>query len=203
MSKKMIAGLLAVVLVLTTVIGGTLAWLSAKTPDVVNTFTVGDIKLELKEHDGNQEVTNREYTHVKPGDKLDKDPFVRVTEGSEACYVYVKVVAANNFVNDKQIVSYPVNTNWTQVTTNDGSLVYRYNNIVTTDKMGDTHKLYILDKNQVTINDKLTKDDFEAIRSAGAPTLTFTAAAVQSDNIGGEAKADVEALALLNAPVAP
>ena len=39
----------AITLILCSIIGGTLAWLVADTDPVVNTFTVGNIILELKE----------------------------------------------------------------------------------------------------------------------------------------------------------
>ena len=46
-SKKALAMLLALVLVLGSVIGGTLAWLTAKDTPVVNTFSKSTIGVDL------------------------------------------------------------------------------------------------------------------------------------------------------------
>jgi len=51
MNKKPLALLLALTLLVTGVVGGTIAWLTAESDDVVNTFTVGDINISIKETD--------------------------------------------------------------------------------------------------------------------------------------------------------
>ena len=83
-------------------IGGTVAWLTAQTAPVVNTFTYGDIKIDLYEHE--YDATKHELTNVVtktgvnnykiiPGVNLPKDPTVEVKAGSEACWLFVKVEA--------------------------------------------------------------------------------------------------------------
>ena len=47
MKKKILALTLVFALALALGIGGTVAWLTAQTDSVVNTFTVGDITLSL------------------------------------------------------------------------------------------------------------------------------------------------------------
>lgn len=49
MKKRTLALLVALVLVVGCIIGGTLAWLTAKTDAVVNTFTTSDIDVTLTE----------------------------------------------------------------------------------------------------------------------------------------------------------
>ena len=49
MKKKILASVVAVALVACCVIGGTLAWLTDKTDSKVNTFTVGDVNIDLTE----------------------------------------------------------------------------------------------------------------------------------------------------------
>ena len=49
MKKKTLALFLALALVLGGVIGGTMAWLTDKTPEIVNTFTDSDIEITLTE----------------------------------------------------------------------------------------------------------------------------------------------------------
>lgn len=90
-------------------IGGTIAWLSAKTGEVVNTFTVGNIDIKLEEHDylpetntlnkaeGVETVQTNDDYKIIPGVDLPKDPFVTVKAGSEACYVFVQIKESENW----------------------------------------------------------------------------------------------------------
>ena len=66
MKKKGLAMVLALVLLAVCAVSGTLAWLTAKSDTVVNTFTTSDIKVELTE-------TNETYKMV-PGYDIHKDP---------------------------------------------------------------------------------------------------------------------------------
>ena len=87
--KKKIALLMAMVMLFAVTTAGTLAWLKDDTDPVVNTFTVGDINIELKEHNYNpetkqltdEEVTSESDYKIIPGTDLPKDPFVRVKKG--------------------------------------------------------------------------------------------------------------------------
>lgn len=122
MKKKSVALLMACTLTVGCAVGGTMAWLTAQATPVVNTFTIGDINIDLKEHDyisandaksdaslkdsvgtldTSKEVTGNTDYHFVPGDTLPKDPFVTVKPGSEACYLFVKVTALNNDIYKK------------------------------------------------------------------------------------------------------
>lgn len=90
-------------------VGATLAYLTSH-DTVVNTFTVGQVKIELDEgkvHDpntmvdgediggtfideDNNRIDNNTYKFL-PGHDLDKDPTVTVKAGSENCYVRIMV----------------------------------------------------------------------------------------------------------------
>ena len=67
MKKKGLAMVLALVLLAVCAVSGTLAWLTAKSDTVVNTFTIG------------------------------KDPKATVLAGSEECYLFVKLDKSTNF----------------------------------------------------------------------------------------------------------
>ena len=54
MKKKGLALILALTLLVVGVVAGTLAWLTAKSDVVTNTFTTSDIKVELKETTGTE-----------------------------------------------------------------------------------------------------------------------------------------------------
>lgn len=96
----------ALLLVCVTV-GATVAYLTAESKQVVNTFSVGnvhfeegigngldeaDVKLDgTYEKDVTQRVTENTYKLV-PGHKYIKDPTVHIAANSENAYVFVKVV---------------------------------------------------------------------------------------------------------------
>ena len=102
MKKRTLALLVALVLVVGCIIGGTLAWLTAKTDAVVNTFTTSDIDVTLTE-------TEEEYKMV-PGYTIHKDPNTTVVKGSEECYLFVKVEKSANF---DSFMTYEMADGWT------------------------------------------------------------------------------------------
>lgn len=167
---------LALVLVFAVAVGGVVAWLTATTDPVKNTFTVGDINIELKE-------TTTAYKMV-PGNAIAKDPTVTVNAGSEACWLFVKVEKSANF---DDFMTYAMADGWTQGKGTDGipTNVYWCKVDATT---ADT-PFSVLKDNQVTVKDTVTKTQLEEVKTADQPTLTFTAYAVQKDNIADAATA--------------
>lgn len=89
LNMKPIAMLLAIGLLVGSAIGGTLAWLTSTPDPVTNTFTVGNIEIELDESDDLD-------LKMIPGKTLLKDPIVTVKEGSEPSWVFVKLEKTNN-----------------------------------------------------------------------------------------------------------
>lgn len=167
LSGKLVVAMLAVTLLIGCAIGGTVAWLTAKTDPVVNTFTYGDIDIELNE----TKPANRE-AKIIPGVDIEKNPKVTVKANSEACWLFVKVQEAGTFVDGK--VTYSIADGWTALT-GQTDVYYREVSAATTDT-----EYYVLEGNKVTVSDTLTKEDIQNITN---PTLTFTAYAVQKDGI--------------------
>ena len=96
--KALLMTMCAVLLVATSILG-TVAYLTSSDL-VTNTFTVGTVEITLDEADvkvdGTYETneTNRvteNVYHLLPGHSYIKDPQVHVAEGSEDCYLFVKV----------------------------------------------------------------------------------------------------------------
>ena len=180
-STRAFVALLALVLVIGCVAGGTVAWLVAKTDPVVNTFTYGDIKIELAE------TTGPNYKIV-PGVDISKDPKVTVKANSEACWLFVKVEKTGTFVDGK--VTYAIADDWTKLTGVDSvdNVYYREVGAVTADT-----SYYVLKGSTeypngvVTVSENLTKDEIKNITSK--PTLTFTAYAVQKEGSADAAAA--------------
>ena len=187
LSGKLVALLLALTLVIGCVAGGTVAWLTAKTKPVVNTFTFGNINITLEESKGTaDDVINQNNRSFKaiPGCTIEKDPTITVLKNSEKCYLFVKVEEANN--QDK-IVEYTVDVGdsaWTKLD-DESNVYYRVVENSTADQ-----KFNVLKENKVTISTELTKEKVEAMEKAETlPTLTFTAYAVQQDGIENVADA--------------
>lgn len=174
--KKALFIMLSAALIVCTTVAGTLAWLTDTTAPVVNTFTVGDINIELKE------TTGETYKMV-PGIELVKDPTVTVKAGSEACWLFVKVVKSGNF---DSFMTLKMADGWTLHKTEGNTEVY-YREVAAT--TADTD-ISVLKDNKVTVRDTVTKTMLEGVKNAedgtpneDAPTLTFTAYAVQKDGI--------------------
>ena len=166
MKKKLTVSLAVLALVACMAAGATLAWLTAKTSSVTNTFTYGDINIELKE------TTGESYKMV-PGNKITKDPKVTVKANSEACWLFVKVEKSDNF---DDFMTYGIADGWTALAGVDG-VYYREVTSSTTDT-----EYYVLSGNLVTVKDSVTKEDFAGLKGT-MPTLTFTAYACQKDNV--------------------
>lgn len=173
--KKTIITILATALVCCCVIGTTLAWLTDKTEPITNTFTVGNVDIELTES------ANLNLKMV-PGSTIAKDPTVTVKAGSEACYVFVKIEASTTL---DTYITYTVAEGWTALGSESG--VYYRECAATADDVSYA----VLANNQVTVKDSVTKKQMDALSAtdAVAPTLTFTAYAVQSENVADAAAA--------------
>lgn len=167
-SSRAFIALLALVLVIGCVAGGTVAWLVAKTDTVVNTFTYGNINIALAE------TTGTNYK-VIPGTVIEKDPKVTVKAGSEACYLFVKVEKVGTFTG----ISYEIADGWTALEGENG-VYYRQVGSVTADTSFE-----VIKGNKITVSSDLTKENIPTAN----PTLKITAYAVQKENIPDAATA--------------
>lgn len=167
-SSRAFIALLALVLVIGCVAGGTVAWLVAKTDTVVNTFTYGNINIALAE------TTGTNYK-VIPGTVIEKDPKVTVKAGSEACYLFVKVEKVGTFTG----MSYEIADGWTALEGENG-VYYRQVGSVTADTSFE-----VIKGNKITVSSDLTKENIPTAN----PTLKITAYAVQQENIADAATA--------------
>ena len=173
-SSKTFVVMLALVLVLGCAVGGTIAWLTAQTPEVKNTFTYGKINIELTET-----VPANQQAKIIPGTDIPKNPTVTVKPGSEACWLFVKVEETGDFVEGK--VTYAVDTaNWMLV---PGETNVYYHEVDAAKALAGV-TFNVLKDNKVTVSENLTKAEINAIAEANkTPTLTFTAYAVQKENV--------------------
>lgn len=96
-SKKGIALLLVLFLLVGCVVGATFAWLTDTETPITDTFTVGSVSIYLNDgvagDNGSWSENAREKTHnIAPGVNVtDFDPYVKVDASSENCWLFVKV----------------------------------------------------------------------------------------------------------------
>ena len=177
LSGKLVVAMLAVTLLIGCAIGGTVAWLTAQTGPVVNTFTYGNINIELTEN----KPANRQ-AKVIPGVNIEKDPKVTVKANSEACWLFVKVEEAGTFVANK--VTYSIADGWTK---GDGTKIPANVYYRAVDAVKNDTDFAVLKDNKIYVSEELSKSDIQSITAQ--PKLTFTAYAVQKDGIADAATA--------------
>lgn len=190
--KKILVLALAALLLVAVGVGGTLAWLTATTDPVTNTFTESDVDITLTETTGDR------YKMV-PSVDITKDPKVTVKAGSEACFVFVKITEAGEVSYNEgtttvtkkfdDFLTYALASGWEFLdTTNYGNK---------TDNANDTYVIYktqaatesdtalqILANDKVSVKDSVNKAmmDALALNESEYPTLTFQAWAIQQAN---------------------
>lgn len=118
MKKKILALCLVVVLAVTAVTGVTLAYFTDVTDTATNTFTVGNVDIELDEPNWDPEENGN---NIMPGAEFPKDPTITVQADSEDCYVFLdltmnkykslfptiaKYAVAQNYITQEQFDSF-------------------------------------------------------------------------------------------------
>lgn len=164
---KILTMVLSLVLVVALSIGGTAAWLTAKTDPVLNTFTFGDIDITLTESD---ELDLK----VVPGKTITKDPVATVIGGSEPCWLFVEL----NQVHWLDELTYTIAADWTK---GDGAKIPA--NVIYREVAGSTEDqaFPILLNNEVKVSDELTKNQIADAKEL-PPQLNLTAFAIQKDS---------------------
>jgi hypothetical protein len=200
LSPKAIVAIVAAVVMLCGMIGGTLAWLIDKTDAVVNTFTYGDINIKLDETildaNGNTVDTDNDGTPDRgesgnvykmiPGQTITKDPILTVDADSEDCYVFVKLVESTN-AKFGDFMTYEIDPAWAALAGVDG-VYYRVVSAETDLAAGDLAMNVIKDKT-VTVKDTVTKEMLNNLTDTTYPTLTVTGYAVQQAGMADVAAA--------------
>lgn len=197
---KVMSLVLAFVLVVGASVAGTLAWLTAQTETVTNTFTSAELfsdngSFTLWEHkaedtdgdgvytlDNSTKVNSNSYS-ILPGVNIPKNPTVDVVGLEEHAYLYIKVTGT--LPNG---LSYSIDpANWTALAGYDGVYVYSgtnaENNIIkATNAAPKTFPATILTDNQIVVADSYdgTSDNI---------TLSFDAYMVQATGNGDSAAA--------------
>ena len=186
-TKKILALALAAVLLVAVTVAGTIAYLTAVTDEVTNTFTAAGIEIKLDEAkvgtdgkkltgDAAERVKANSYRMI-PGNVYDKDPTVTVVGDAENVDVYLFVKFEEG--NAATYLTYTFNAEgWTQVP-GETNVWYRAVSASTNDQ-----SWVLLEPATITVKDTVTQDNMAA---AAAVSLKFDAWAVQKDNLTVEA----------------
>ena len=193
--KKALILVSALTMAMTATVGGTVAWLVAKTDKVTNTFTYGDIDITLEETDTNSDEygdnsvqgdddndPNTNTYEMVPGTKIKKDPTITVEGDSEACWLFVELEESANFAD---FMTYEMAAGWTEL---EDGVWYRK-----TAYSANDQEFGVLKNNEVTVKDTITKADLNALTDTTYPTLTVTAYAVQYEGFATAADAWAQA----------
>ena len=193
---KLIALILCASLLVTGVVGGTIAWLVDTTDPVVNTFTYGDINIDLEETptpDSDDNPDTNEY-EMFPGEEITKDPKVTVNTDSKASWLFVKLVKSANF---DDFMEYEVADGWTQLKDAQGNVVDGVYFREVAEVTGNDLVFEVIKDNKVHVKESVTKEMLNALDPEGVaanyPTLTVTAYAVQRSGFEPEISAGATA----------
>ena len=173
--KKTLLTIVLTVLVCCTVLGSTYALLMQKTGTIENTFTVGNINIELTETGA--DANGKQTFKIIPGTNITKDPKVTVKAKSEACWLFVVVKATQI----PTFMTYSVASGWTEYTgaTIAGSKIY-YRSVGAADAENGV-SYPVIAGNTITVSKDVTKAQIDAVTTN--PELSFTALAVQAENV--------------------
>lgn len=199
MKKKILVISLAIALLAIALIGGTLAWFTDE-EEATNTFTVGNVSIQLREPAWNGIAFDQDWSDVAadptrnpqlgvdeaynlvPGRLIHKDPQV-MNDGANTCYVRLMLTSTDIATADmwnaviSQVMQGQDTTNWTWDVAADGSAVYAYYNSIL-NPSGTTVAAF----SGFQFADTATEADIADIVGAdGQLDLVVTAQAIQSD----------------------
>ena len=189
--KKILVLALAALLLVAVSVAGTVAYLTATSNEVQNTFIAAELGVVLSETKTSDDKWEQP---LLPGATYNKDPMVKLTEKSADAWVFVEIIETNNTLaaGSGKKVNYTVNENWVQVKNGDAAVktetpgsvgiwMYKTKALTTSDSVyllsGGTGEA----KNgSVTVNTAVTTAD---MGENNLPSITFKAYALQSANL--------------------
>jgi len=147
MKKKL--SILAVIAILAVASLATLAYLTDSTDTVTNTFTVGNLDIELTE-------TYTQNSKIYPGATISKTPVVTVLANSEPSFLYVMV---DNQLSPHGVLNI-LPANWVSINVNGTKTIYRYNSIVPLSASNQPFTVF----STVTFDTGLTKTELATLQ---------------------------------------
>ena len=171
-SKKTLVIILARTVTMVTAAGGTLAFLYG-TQNVKNTFTYGDIQIDLEETDTSLDPDQNPDTNqypMLPGQPIHKDPKVTVYAGSLDSWLFVELTESWNFAD---YLSYTVADGWEPLEGVPGVFCRAV------DAMGESQTFPMIKDDLIYMKESVTLGQLATLTDADYPTLTIKAYAIQ------------------------
>lgn len=171
-SKKTLVIILALTVTMVTAAGGTLAFLYG-TQNVKNTFTYGDIQIDLEETDTGLDPDQNPDTNqypMLPGQPIHKDPKVTVYAGSLDSWLFVELTESWNFAD---YLSYTVADGWEPLEGVPGVFCRAV------DAMGESQTFPMIKDDLIYMKESVTLGQLATLTDADYPTLTIKAYAIQ------------------------
>lgn len=162
MKRKIAIIITAISAIIAIGVGSTLAYFTATSGPVINTFTVGKVELTLTE------TTGERYPMI-PGTTIAKNPRVTVKGGSEDCWLFIKVEKDPTL---DTYISYHMADGWTPLPEHNG-VYYRQ-----VPKADSATVFSLLRDDSISVKNTVDKTVMAAI--ASPPKLSFTAYAIQN-----------------------
>lgn len=192
--KRILTAAVSLSLVAVVGIGATLAYFTDKTEVATNVFTTGNVNVSLIDqafkNDSDATWTFAEngsgytYSNIMPGDKLGKNVAVQIEDGSQDCYVAVRVQIKNNNDSEglttdmselyQQVVDASAIHNWLYAETGDSIVLYYPTALTNTSAENIAPLFSYLTVPKTWSNEYLTAD----------LNINVQAAAVQAVNLG-------------------
>lgn len=181
-SKKTVA-VIAAVIVICSLVGGTIAFLFTRTEKASNTFTIGNIDITLTESE------DLDF-HMESGKSIEKDPIVTVKADSIESYLYVEIEESDNL---DTFISYELANGWIPLGDAYSNIYYRETEVSSKDET-----YHVLKGDKITVNN-VSDSQMNSLTDTTLPKLTFAAYAIQKDGVGSA----VDAWSLLTEQYAP
>lgn len=175
---KMLLAVASVFTILVCCTSGSLAWLTASSAPSVSEFSVGKIDVTLTDSTNSADNT----AVLIPGTTITRDPRVTVKGGSVDCWLFVRADAVNGA---GECLDWTPVEGWSKLesgTGETGTTVY-YREVKSS---ANDQEFRIVDGGTLTVRSELTRTE---LASMTAPTLSFTAYAVQRAGFDGVAAA--------------
>lgn len=178
--RKFLMLLASALLLVSVTVGATVAYLTAQTQVVTNTFTVGNVALTLNESkvdlygvkDENAEPVMANTYKLIPGHTYTKDPTVHIDGSSENGWLFVKVVngIAAIEAEGNTTIANQMAANWAEIDASKG--IYAYKAVVTPGQ-------------NVTVFNSFTLAGTADVASYKDASITIQAYLVQADGFPG------------------
>lgn len=159
-------------MILGTVSFKTYAWFSSKTQTINSLFTYGDIKISIIDDDIKENEPKINY-NIMPGSKIEKSTRVKVSKGSEDCWLFVEINKSDNF---DIFMTYEIDEEWKLL--DDTSNIY-YKEV---SKQNNDQEFSIIKDNVVSVRTEIDNKTLSLLSDEEEyPSLTVSAYAVQRD----------------------